>query len=580
MASILTAARDLGRLREIVSVLSKHGFGELAHRMGLASFAPKGAPVGDDAKRSWPIRMRLTLQELGPCFIKLGQIASTRKDVLPPALVEELAKLQDDVEPISAEAIRGEIELSLGRAVSALFVRFDDVPLATASIGQVHRARLAAELDEPDPVAGSPPRDGAEAPEAPEKREREVVVKVQRPGVKELVERDLELLYVLAQIADRSLEELRTFDPVGMVQQFERTILAELDFGLEAQNGDRFRRNFEGNPDVRFPKAYRGVSSRRVLTLEFFDGKKLMEAVAAGFDGKRIAHQSVAIIAKMAFQDGFFHADPHPGNIIVLGTPEAPVLGLIDLGMVGRLSPDLRDKAVVLLAAAARKDSLAVADALYVMGRPTRKVDLEAYRADAALRAEKHLGRTLKEIDPAALIQDLVEGATKFGIEVPSDFLMAGKALLTIDGIGKQLDPDLDILAAAEPLFIEHLQKRLEPQELANELLRGATRYAGMARDLPFHLREVLDDLRTGRLQVNTVEAKLEPAFDRHGRRLFSAIVIASLNVAGGLALGSTWPYRGALAVTAFVLGLLLFLGHVSRDAFAAWWAKGRRRGG
>jgi ubiquinone biosynthesis protein len=182
------------------------------------------------------------------------------------------------------------------------------------------------------------------------------------------------------------------------------------------------------------------------------------------------------------------------------------------------------------------------------------------------------------EIDPAALLQDLIEGATKFGIEVPPDFLMAGKALLTIDGIGKQLDPDLDILAAAEPLFVEHLQKRLEPQELANELLRGATRYAGMARDLPFHLREVLDDLRMGRLQVHTVEAKIEPAFDRHGRRLFSAIVIASLNVGAGLALASSWEHRGAVAITAFVLGLLLFAGHVMRDAFVAWWAKGRKR--
>jgi ubiquinone biosynthesis protein len=570
MTSLLSAVRDLGRLREIVAVLFQHGFGELATRMGLQAFAPKedGAarPV---AASTWAKRVRLLLQDLGPSFIKLGQIASTRRDTFPPQLIAELARLQDDVAPIEASLVRREIEAALGRPVDEVFVRFDDAPLATASIGQVHRARLAAAFDEPEPDAQGRPL---------ARQEREVVVKVQRPGIKGVIESDLELLYILAQIIDRSIEELRVFDPVGMVQQFERTILAELDFGQEAQNAERFAKNFAGHPHVRFPRVYRLASARRVLTLEFFDGKKLVDAIAAGYDGKRLARNAVGIIVKMAFEDGFFHADPHPGNIIVLGKSDEPVLGLIDLGMVGRLSPELRDKTVVLLAAAARKDPLAVADALYALGRPMGKVDREAFRHEAALRAEKHLGRTLREIDLSALVQDLMEGAAQFGIEVPSDFLIAGKALMTIDGIGKVLDPDMDILSEAQPYFIEHLKRRLSPEELTNELLRGAARYAGMARDMPFHVGEVLDDLRMGRLQVKTVEASIEPALDRHGRRLFSGLVVASLNIAGGLVLSSTWPYRGAAAILAFALALALGFLHVARDGLSAWWSGGRQR--
>ena len=188
-----------------------------------------------------------------------------------------------------------------------------------------------------------------------------------------------------------------------------------------------------------------------MLTQEFFDGKKIQAAVAAGASGKTLAKQRVGIVIKMIFEDGFFHADPHPGNIIILGPPERPVIGLIDLGMVGRLSPELRDKTIDLMVAAVRKDPHGVADALYAIGTPTKKVDMREYRAEVRELADKYLGKPLKEIELSGLIRDLVQGAMKYGLEIPTDFLLVGKALMTVEGIGKELDPDLDVFGEASP---------------------------------------------------------------------------------------------------------------------------------
>ncbi len=565
MTSLIATVRDAQRLSEIASVLAKHGFGHVLERLGLGA-GKAGVDVASP-QLARAVRVRLVLSDLGPSFIKLGQIASTRSDVLPPDVIAELRKLQDDVPSLPFETIQAAVEQSLGRPLDSVYSRFDAEPLAAASIGQVHRARLRAECDEPDLAP-----DGAPLP----KQEREVVVKVQRPGVRAVIERDMELLRILALVIERTIEEARTYDPVGLVRQFERSIMAELDFGLEAQNGERFRRDFAGSTTVRFPRSYRAGSTSRVLTLEFLEGRKLRQALAEGFPGPLLARTSVGVIIEMAFGHGFFHADPHPGNIIVMGTPEAPVLGLIDLGMVGRLTQEQRDKLMELLVAAARSDPLGVADALYALGRPTRKIDLSAYRAEASMRAERHLGKPLREINAGLMLTDLVEGATQFGIEIPPDFLMAGKALLTLDGIGKELDPDLDVLGAAYPHFTQYLRQRLAPEQLAGDLARGAMRAAAMARDVPSHLREVLDDLRQGRLEVRTAETRLGPSIDQLGRRLLVGLVFASLQGAGGLALVSDAPHKGTLALLAFGAAWLILIGHVAIGSLGAWWSKDR----
>ncbi len=300
-----------------------------------------------------------------------------------------------------------------------------------------------------------------------------------------------------------------------------------------------------------------------MLTIELLAGVKIYDAIRdRGFQSPVLAKASVAVIIKMIFEDGFFHADPHPGNILILGEPDQPVIGLIDLGMVGRLSPELRDRTVDLMVAAVRKDAYGVADALYQIGRPTKKVDMREYRTEVALLAEKYLGRPLKEIDLSSMLRDLAGGAMKYGIEIPTDFMLVGKAIMTLEGIGKQLDPDLDVFGEAQPYFLDILKKRYSPQRLGNELIRGVEQLSRAGYDVPLQAREILEDLRLGRLVVKTADPGLPVASDRLGRRLFSGLVVASTTLSGALVLPHQMPVSLALFVVA---GLILIL-HVVRD--------------
>lgn len=566
MVSIVNAVRDLGRLRQIYVVLVRHGFGELAQRLGLGARPrtqampelPPGSEPSDalveapeaDAKRgeeerrriSLPERVRLVCMDLGPSFVKLGQIASTRPDVLPNDWIVELKKLQDEVNPLPWSDIKAAVEASLGAPIEDVYERFEEKPLAAASIGQVHRALLKH----------------ADGPQ-------EVVVKVQRPGVRTTVARDLELLHALAKLIERTIPESSLYQPSALVDQFDRAITSELDFGLEAEHAEKFRRNFAGHPHARFPHVYREASSKTVLTLELLPGGKVYDAIRDhGHKGPAIAQAAVGIVVKMIFEDGFFHADPHPGNILISGDPDSPTIGLIDLGMVGRLSPEMRDKTLDLMIAAVRQDHLGVADALYAIGTPTKKVDMRAYRAEVSVLAEKYLGRPLKEIDVAAMISDLMRGASKYGIEIPPDFLLVGKAIMTIEGVGKEIDPDLDVFGVARPFFLDLLRKRYSPERVGMELWRGVERLSGAAYDLPQQLREVLDDLRLGRLTLRTTDPTLPRTVDRLGRRLFAGLVVATFVFAG------TWllqtDRKDPLGITLLVFGVLVMFGHVVLD--------------
>lgn len=530
MPSLLTTVRDLERLRQIAGVLAVHGFGEVVDRTGLSTLIP-GRKRGDAGRMPAGIRLRKVLEDLGPSFVKLGQIMSTRPDLIPEDIVVELKKLQDSVPPEPFPVVQEQVERELGCDLLDVYESFEEAPLASASIAQVHRARL---------------RNGDGG--------LDVVVKVQRPQVQALMARDIDLLYWLAHAIVRSMPEAQLYRPVSLVEEFDRSVAAELDFSLEGDNHERFTANFENNTHAKFPKVYRRASAKRVLTLEYLEGHKLYAAQLAGVSGELIAKRSVEIIIQQIFEDGFFHADPHPGNIIIMGASDDPVIGMIDVGMVGRLSPKMRDRTIDLMVAAVREDYGGIADALYAIGRPTQKINRDAYDAEVTALAQRYLGKRLKEIELGQLIRDLVMGARKFGVEIPSEFLMLGKSLMTVEGVGKEIYPELDLLEEVRPYFMDLFRLRYSPERITQDALRGLRRLGGAATEMPLQLEEILDDLRKGAFSVRTQQTQLESAADRLGRRAFSGLVVGSLIIAAAILLSQESYWLGGLMVAASAL--------------------------
>jgi ubiquinone biosynthesis protein len=534
MVSIVSAARDLGRIREVGAVLVRHGFGEVALRIGLMGRKePKndggeGSP-GDG--RSVARRIRAVLEDLGPSFVKLGQLASTRPDLLPKDVIVELKRLQDSVGLVAFAEIHEQMERSLSAPLEDLFASIDETPLAAGSIAQVHRAKLKSE-------------DGL----------LDVVVKVQRPGIAATIASDLDILHTLATLLERALPETKIYSPVGLVDQFDQAITAELDFVQEAENARRFRQHFADHPEVVFPKVYREASSKQVITLEFLPGDKIYDAIRAGHSGKAIAQLAFRTMIKQIYEDGFFHADPHPGNVLIQGTPESPRLAMFDLGMVGRMSPRTRDLTIDVVISALRRDTDGLAMALYEIGTPTKKIDMEAYKAEVALLSEKLLGRNLAEVELGELIRDLVRAATKYGITIPTDFLLMGKALVTIEGVGKEIDPTFDLMEEARPLFAELVRKRYSPERIGADLWRRLERLGGVGYRVPQQLEEVLDDLRLGRLTVSTQSADRDRALTRASRHVTAGIVVGALVLGAALLLS---VQRDQLALIFVALAVL-----------------------
>lgn len=516
MAFLLDTVRDLGRLREIAAVLARHGFGELVQRAGLSSLVP--GKKTEDPELRLPVRMRRVLEELGPSFVKLGQLLSTRADLLSAEIIAELKKLQDDVQPAPWPEMKEAIERELGAPIAELFTRFDETPLASASIGQVYRA-------------------GLRAPEGAEPTELDVVVKAQRPNIAHTIDRDIDLLYWLARSIERAIPEARVYRPQRLVEEFDRAIHAELDFAQEADNAERFAQNFAELQTVAFPKVHRQVSSRKAITLEYLPGKNVFDAVAQGASGERIAKNAVQIVVKMIFEHGFFHADPHPGNILILGAADAPVIGLVDLGLVGRLSPRFRDRLVDLIIAIGLRDSRVIADAIYALGRPTKKIDRGAYEAEVARLADKYLGRRIGDVDFSDLLRDLASNAVKYGIEPPPELLMAGKALMTVEGIARQIYPGLDVVEEIRPYLKEIVGYRYSPERITSDLVHVATRFASSMSEFPARIEDILEDLRQGRLSLEIRQPTHTAASERLGRRIFSGLVVSALVLSGTLLL-------------------------------------------
>jgi ubiquinone biosynthesis protein len=550
--AVFKTVGNLDRLRQITQVLFRHGFGELARRIGLPG-SKAGATSAEPAPARPELapRLRMVLQDLGTTFVKLGQVVSTRTDLLPADIISELKKLQDSVPPFEGAVAREQIEAELGEAVEAVFASFEEEPLASASVAQVHRAELRLP-DRETPVS--------------------VAVKVQRPGIGQTIERDLQLLQMLARLLERGVPEVRVYRPTGLVREFEKAIRAELDFKIEADNIERFIRNFEGEPSIRFPRVYWQASAKRVLTLEYLDGLKVTEAVHSGASGEWIANTAVRLILKMVFEDGFFHADPHPGNVLILPRPSAQgyahgeqlQIGMLDLGLIGRLSPQLRDHTLDLLLAAANKDGDALADAVLAIAKPRGRVDRAAFRAHVGEVAEAHLGRPLEEVEVAAVLRDVVKVALRYDLQIPPELTMLFRAIMTTEGVGKEVYPALDVLQVAQPYLAAMVMRRYHPARLGQDLLKGTGRLAHIARELPDQLRDIVEGLHRGDLTFRAVDPDTARALDRVGKRLRASLI--SLGMLGsGVALLLT-ERSLELAYGLIGAGALWLLGHLISD--------------
>lgn len=508
--------KDLGRLQEIAQIFASHGFGWLVANIEVPGIGLLRRFVGEEGPRNTtPARVVDVIKALGPTFVKLGQVLSTRSDLIPRDYALALQELQDQAGPVPYADIEAQIAQALGAAPDAIFEWFDTEPLAAASIAQVHRART--------------------------KTGEEVVVKVQRPNVRARIETDMSILGFLARQAEAQLPEVKAANLSGILKELNKTIARSTDFRVEADNIRMFARNFEGNPDIVIPQVFETLSTRTVLTMDFLDGVRLTDARDAGCDMTLVGERFLGAAFQMLLHDGVFHADLHHGNALVLPQNR---LGLIDFGEIGRLTDEMRENITTLFFAINRRDFRTIARILWEIAIRPGHVDFSAWEADVQEVVEEELaGKAMGDIAIDQLIGRLMEGAMRHGVQVPSSYTVYFKALITAQGVAHELIPELDPLQTMMP-YVQEMARRLYSRErLQEELFYYLTSFRYSARRLPLVLSQLLQDVQDGRLRMRSlIETSSEERAERERQvnRLVHGLVVCGLLVASSLALRAT----------------------------------------
>lgn len=507
LGAIERLERDTRRVAEIVGVLAKYGLADWLRAIPLHAVRERlrsveGQPISELAMTE---RFRLALTELGPTFIKLGQMLSTRPDVIGSELAEELSRLQSSTVPDEPEVVRRTIVEELGRPAEEMFQAFEERAFASASIAQVHRARLpTGEM---------------------------VVLKIQKAGVPRQVESDLSILASLAELAEKHVEPLRPYEPTGLVRQFRRMILRELDFNIERRNLEEFSRNFADDPGVRFPRPWAEYSGRRVLTMERFDGvlgSDLEKLRAGGFDPGEFARRGAQMYLEMIFRDSFYHADPHPGNLMLL---PGGVIGVLDCGMTGRLDETLRDEIESLLLAVAQRDAEALTDAVLLIGAVPSNSSREQLRADLADFVAEYTGQALNDLDLAGALRSLADIIRRHRVSLPPGVSLLLRTLIVLEGTAQLLSPNFSLAEVIQPFYARAVGRRFSPQRLWLRMQRSYRDWDRLLQSLPRDLAEGLQRLRAGRLTVHLDHRHLDPVVNR----LVLGILTASLFLGSSL---------------------------------------------
>jgi len=550
--------RTIRRYRTILGVMIKYGFGHFVEQLNIDYYLELGKRIvtfdkipKELERLSQPQRLRLAMEELGPTFIKLGQLLSTRPDVIGKAYIKEFSKLQDKVPAVSFDEINGQVQRELGYPVEQLLAEFSREPLAAASIAQVHRGRL--------------------------KSGEEVVFKVRRPGVVKIIETDIDVLMSLAYLIEQHVPGVAIYDPVGLVKEFRRSIMRELNFTREGRTIDRFAVNFADSQTVYVPKVFWDFSGEMVLTMEYVPGIKISELdelAAQGYDLKEIARRGADAFLKQVLDHGLFHADPHPGNVFIL--PEM-VICMLDFGIVGRLGQDLKDQLIDLLKALLDKDVDRIITQLLYSGELTDNADLKNLRRDLHDFIEDYYDIVLQDIKVGKLLSDFIDILTHYRIHFPPDFMLLTKALIVMEGVGRQLDPDFNMISNMRPYVNKLVLERLSPQNLAAEASRIAKAYTSLARNLPHDIKEFINRLNRNQFKIDLEHRGLEKLvtdLDRSSNRVSFAVVIGSLIVGSSLVMQIN---KGPMVFGFPLLGLL---GYSIAGLLGLWLAIGILRSG
>jgi ubiquinone biosynthesis protein len=541
------ATRSLGRLSEIAQVMVRHGFGYFLEAHKLTDLLPGRSAEARLAEAETSVgsargqHLREMLDELGPTFVKFGQLLSTRPDIVPPDIIAELRGLQDNVHPFPFEQAERVIEEELGNSLERLFLEFERQPVAAASIGQVHRAVLP--------------------------NGRLVAVKVQRPGAPRQIEADLTLLYQAARLVKERIHALDFIDATALIDEFARQIRQELDYRLEARNAQTFHRNFASNPHVRIPKVYWQYTRARVLTLEWIDGIHVrdVDMMSLTLEERRdLAYLIADTWMEMIFRQGFFHGDPHPANIFVL--PEPGSIGLVDFGAVGKLTDDDMSKLTRLFIDAAAENVDVIPKRLADLGVRYPKEREEEFLAEIREMYYRYYGASLAEIDPLQVIREAFQLIYSMNLQLPTRYLLLDKAIATVGSVGVELYPEFNVFEVARPYARGLMLERYTPQRVARRARRDVVRYAQIFAEAPFQWHDLLEEMRDGQLEVGFVHKGLDN-FLESIQRVFNRLVVA-LIVSGGL-IGSSligiFATKGpqilginSLSVVGFVLSTIL----------------------